>query len=209
MDQNPPAIRACFFIDGFNFYHSLDENPDLHKYKWLDYAKLARLFVPRNEKIERILLFTAFPTWNSQKEERHKRYVNALRTKGVEIVFGKFKRRSKVCHSCKNTIAYHEEKETDVNIAVELFRLAIRDEFDEAYLVSGDTDLVPAVRGLKSAFPSKIIRVIFPLGRVSEDFRSVADGIGKVKRKHLESAQLEDVIVLSNGAELRRPEGWK
>ena len=33
--------RVLFFIDGFNVYHALQEKPQYHKYKWLDYSALA------------------------------------------------------------------------------------------------------------------------------------------------------------------------
>ncbi len=39
---------------------------------------------------------------------------------------------------------YHE-KGVDVRLAVEMIRLAREDRYDQAYLISSDTDLVPAV----------------------------------------------------------------
>jgi hypothetical protein len=39
--------RILFFVDGFNVYHALDEEPKYHKYKWLDYSTLARRFISK------------------------------------------------------------------------------------------------------------------------------------------------------------------
>ena len=50
MDNN----RAAFFIDGFNLYHSIDNNPAFHKYKWLDLFALCRQFLKPVESIENI-----------------------------------------------------------------------------------------------------------------------------------------------------------
>jgi hypothetical protein len=51
--------RIKFFIDGFNVYHALERKASYHKYKWLDYSKLASLFVRRQDKIVEVLYFTA------------------------------------------------------------------------------------------------------------------------------------------------------
>jgi hypothetical protein len=37
--------RVAVFIDGFNVYHALDGNPVWGKFKWLDYAALARCYI--------------------------------------------------------------------------------------------------------------------------------------------------------------------
>jgi uncharacterized LabA/DUF88 family protein len=47
----------------------------------------------------------------------------------------------------RQQILKHEEKETDVNIAVEMFDAAHRDVFDDIYIVSADTDLAGAIKG--------------------------------------------------------------
>ena len=54
--------RSMFFVDGFNMYHALDEDPAFHKYKWLDLDALARcISIPPYEDIQNVRYFTAYP----------------------------------------------------------------------------------------------------------------------------------------------------
>ena len=114
--------RVKFFIDGFNVYHSLHCNPNYHKYKWLDYSKLVSLFIQRQDQIVDILYFTAFANWDPQKVNRHRILINALRFKGVKVIYGQFQKVNKYCRLCKQYYKTFEEKKTDVNIAVELMK---------------------------------------------------------------------------------------
>ncbi len=56
------------------------------------------------------------------------------------------------------------EKGVDVRIAVEMIRLAREDKYDKAYLISSDTDLVPAVEEVKS-LRRTVTYVGFPSGQ--------------------------------------------
>lgn len=53
--------------------------------------------------------------------------------------------------------SFHE-KGVDVRLAVEMIRFARKDKFDIAYLLSSDTDLVPAVEEVR-AFGKKVYYV--------------------------------------------------
>ncbi len=59
--------RIKVFIDGFNVYHALEHDAKYHKYKWLDYSKLASLFVRRQDQIVDVLYFTALATGTFRK----------------------------------------------------------------------------------------------------------------------------------------------
>lgn len=115
--------RILFLIDGFNIYHSLDNTKKYHKYKWIDYSKLARCFIKSKDKIVDIRLFTAYADWNPKKVKRHKILIEALRSQGITIVVGKFYLKNKTVR-ISNQLSlihyYHEEKHTDVNIAIHL-----------------------------------------------------------------------------------------
>ena len=68
----------------------------------------------------------------------------------------------------------HEEKETDVTIAVKMFELA-QSGTDTIVVVSGDTDLRAAVDGVRRCYPSVRVHVAFPPHRVNKDLRRRAD----------------------------------
>jgi hypothetical protein len=63
--------RVIAFVDGFNLYHSLADNPDYHKYKWLDIRKLIEIF-GRFQSFVRILPIAALSVyernWNDKGE---------------------------------------------------------------------------------------------------------------------------------------------
>ena len=90
--------------------------------------------------------------------------MKALRANNAIIVFGKFKVKDRYCPLCCRGYKTHEEKQTDVNIVTCLFESAIRDEFDKAIIISGDTDLIPAIKSLKALYPTKRIGSVIPIG---------------------------------------------
>lgn len=58
--------------------------------------------------------------------ERHRTYIRALESAEVEVNLARFKSRPLRCDSCGRHFTRHEEKETDVAIAIQLFELAPR-----------------------------------------------------------------------------------
>ncbi len=91
----------------------------------------------------------------SDKVKRHKIFIKAQELKGIRIIYGEFRKRDKHCRVCKNWYQTFEEKQTDVNIAIKLFELAIQDKYDKALIISGDSDLIPSIKAVKSTFPHK------------------------------------------------------
>lgn len=207
--------RVSFFIDGFNLYHALDYcpvGPDHYKYrkfKWLNLKRLVGLFVGTMDTLGDVLYFSAIATWDQQKAARHRLFIRAQENEGVTIVYGEFKRKEKRCPACKTRYTTFEEKQTDVNIALQLFHLAIRDGYDRAVIISGDTDLIPAIKAVRATFPSKQIGVIVPIGRSSEDLKKHSDFRFKMRERHLASSRFPDTITLADGSTLECPATWK
>jgi len=203
--------RVSFFIDGFNVFHSLDSEKQYHKYKWLDYSALAKCFISSKDVVSDIFYFTAYAHWDPAKKARHQLLVRAAQMKGIQVVFGKFKLRDKQCRLCNKTYQTFEEKQTDVNISVKLFQCAYNDTFDTAMIVTGDSDIVPAIRSVKESFPAKKIGVVIPIGRTAEEMKQACDFHMKMKERHLATSQFPDSIVLdpAKNIYLTRPPGWK
>ncbi len=203
--------KAIFFIDGFNVYHAI-ANKKYSKYKWLNYRQLAECFLsPKNETLEDIYYFTAYAHWNKEKHKRQKKYVQALKFHGINVVFGKFKKVTRDCLAdCKKKYETFEEKETDVNIAIYLMKLAFQDEFDTAYIISGDSDLVPAIEQIKTMFPYKQIKCIIPIARSAEHIKNTCDSHHRMKEKHLRTSQFPNKIVIDTQRNfvLTKPTEW-
>ena len=207
--------RIAFFIDGFNLYHSLDylrTGPDHFKYrryKWCNLHKLASLFVGKLDSLQQVLLFTAFATWDPGKVARHRLFIRANESVGVSVVLGEFKRKEKLCYLCHQRYPTFEEKQTDVNIALQLLQLAILDQYDRAVIVSGDTDLIPAIKAVRLTFPHKQIGIIIPIGRSSEDLIKQADFKHKMREHHLASSRFPDIVTLADKSTLECPPSWR
>ncbi len=201
--------KTMVFVDGFNLYHSLHVKPSYHKYKWLDLKKLAQLLVGSKDTLIKVLYFTAYATWDQHKMIKHKQYVEALRSADVETVFGAFRYVDKTCRICHKRYKTFEEKRTDVNIAIKLFQTAINDLWDKALIVSGDSDLIPALAEIKKVFPAKQIGVVIPIGRRAEELKLVSDFHIKLKQRHLQTAQFQKELDLGDGKILKCPPSWR
>lgn len=194
--------RGAFFVDGFNLYHALQANPAYAKYKWLNLDALAKAFMRTDQQVSRVYYFTAYATWDPGKMARHQALVRALESVGVEVIMGRFKYKERFCTKCRTMYPTFEEKETDVNIAINLFRAAVMDIYDTAVIVSGDSDLIPSVKAVKATFPAKKVGVIVPIGRSAEDLKQNCHFRFKMKEKHLATCQFPDPVVLAGGATL-------
>jgi uncharacterized LabA/DUF88 family protein len=125
-----------------------------------------RLISPKTEKVQSIFYFSAFAHWLPDKMARHAIYVKALQARGVTCILGHFKSKDRRCNSCGATWVAHEEKETDVSIGINLVNDAYKQRYEKAYLVTRDSDLMPAVRMIRTEFPTKQIVAIAPPWRI-------------------------------------------
>lgn len=215
--------RIVFLIDGFNLYHSivtcLKENRLSNKYKWLNYKKLCQSFLKnQTEEIGEVVLYTAYAHWRSKEAVyRHKKFIQALRYYGVKIVFGNFKEKDRRCPICKEYIKQHEEKETDVNIALDIIDYTLNKDFDGIYIISGDSDLKPAIERAKKYINtsnnllSKTIKIIFPYKQHTNALKKI---VGKenamgIKKHHIETSLMDEEICIENEKIIKRPEKWQ
>ena len=199
--------RTIFFIDGLNVYHAI-KNSRFNQYKWLDYWELAKKFIDQKDGLKGVLYFTAYSVWDNEKIKRHKRLVLANRDRGVDVIFGRFRRVTKNCRQCRKKYQTFEEKRTDVNIAIHLLTNAYKDNYDKAVLISGDSDIIPAVQAVKQAFPEKEISLVIPVGGKAHELAQVIGSSVRMKEVHLRTSQLPNTVTLKNGVVLQRPGEW-
>jgi uncharacterized LabA/DUF88 family protein len=195
------------YIDGFNLYHSTLQHthPD---FRWLNLAELAKQFInPEKEEIKDVYYFSALATWQPAKAKNHLLYMEALRAVGVKVVLGKFNEKNKKCPLCQNIYKTHEEKKTDINIAITLLADGIQNKFDTALIVSGDSDLSPVTTKLKELCPSKKVGIVIPQGQFAVNLRQKADFYKKLQTKDLRKSLLPETITYKNKV-LTAPTGW-
>lgn len=209
--------RVIFLIDGFNIYHS---TLDLKRYtacstKWLDLASLCKSYIPlfgKGAKAEAIYYFSAIAHYlgaqDPHKIQRHINYIACLESTGIRVELGRFKEKEIFCDKCRSTILKHEEKETDVAIAIKVIEIFHNDDCDTAVLVTGDTDLSPAIRKSKVLFPDKRIVFAFPYRRKNRELALLAPGSFLIKRTQYIKHQLPNPVVLKDGRKIVKPKSW-
>lgn len=200
--------RAVGFIDGFNLYHAIADLRQPHL-KWLNLWELCRQFAPASHfDLNAVCYFSAYATWRPNAYRRHRTYVAALEAVGVTPVLAKFKEKHRGCRKCGARWIAHEEKETDVNLAIELLERA-GNEYDRALLITGDSDISPAVRRLRKKHPDCEVKVLSPIRRKpSYELLHAAGkkpGSTKLNLMHLERSLLPEQLVGRNGKTIARP----
>jgi len=158
------ARRTIVYIDGLNLYYGAVRRTP---YKWLNLELLFRRLRPHDD-LKQIYYFTALVE-HREKAARQMQYLKALDTRPlVKAVIGRFKMKKVKCgiEKCRyDGLRYFEvpeEKRTDVSIATQMLDDAFLDQADNLILVSGDSDLVPAIDRIRERFPEKEIIVYIP-----------------------------------------------
>ncbi|MHB1116799.1 NYN domain-containing protein [Sideroxydans sp.] len=211
--------RVVVFVDGFNLYHAINDlNWDprtkrltnhKHYLKWLNISSLSQALIhPSNDALSSIYYFSAYAGWVPQDvQDRHRDYVAVLRSTGVHPIMGTFKRKPRKCPSCKHVWDTHEEKESDVNIALRLLQCAHEDAYDKAIIFTADTDLAPAIRLVREKFPQKEVHVAIPERRLdkSKALENAATGRIRVTEAHFARNLFPAQVTLHSGTVINRP----
>ena len=203
--------RVMVYIDGFNLYFGL-RSKGWRRYYWADLRRLAENLLRSEQRLVAVRYFSARISarpGNPDKRKRQATYLEALETlPDFHIHFGHYLAKPQRCHACGATWDTHEEKMTDVNIAVELLGDAQDDAFDMAMILSGDSDLATAVQAVRRRYPAKRVIIAFPPARDSVQLRKVASGWFRIGRKMLKDSQFSDRVAKADGFVLKRPEKW-
>lgn len=158
--------RFGCYIDGFNLYHALDGLDD-EAVKWLDLRALAAHYLPENAVLERVVYCTAKNSKHrsSDGKIRHAAYCDALSARGVDVVLGSFAQSPKQCRECGEVFQTEEEKQSDLNVALQAIGDVIDGKVDGVCIVSADTDQLAHLRFLRDRFPDVRRHILFPPGR--------------------------------------------
>lgn len=212
--------RTAFFIDGFNLYHSVktasyDLGLNGLGTRWLDVRALCGSYlsaVGNNAQIVDVYYFSALArhieAFSPDVVTRHQILIECLKSTGVIVELARFKKKIISCTSCGQNIKRYEEKETDVAIAAKLMEVLILDQCDTAILVTGDTDLGPAVRTAQRLFPHKTIGFLFPYKRHNREMEKLSPLQIDIKKETYVRYQFRDPHITPKGKVLRKPPTW-
>lgn len=131
-----------------------------------------------------------------------------LRSYGIIVEFGRFREKDTKCKLCHGIFTKYEEKETDVAIASKLLLLTHNDSSENYVIVSGDTDLVPAIKSARLMKPAIKIYSLFPCGRRNDELIGVSDGFFSMKAKKYQVHLLPGSVTLPNNRIIHKPASW-
>lgn len=109
-----------------------------------------------------------------------------------------------------------EEKQTDVNLALSIYRDVAKGKTDLVVACSNDSDLVPAIKSLREDFPSCEIGIVAPLPepdgkrhrRGNAELEQLANWTrGYILNEELAKSQLPEVVPTRKKA-ARKPAYW-
>ena len=207
------------YIDGFNLYYGSLKSR-YPQFRWLDLQAFCENLLPRRD-INRIRYFTArvkASPDNPGVALRQQTYLRALSTLSkVEIHFGRFvsrRQRMPLADSPLDSpssawVVRTEEKGTDVNLAAFLILDSCNDDFDEAVVISNDSDLEVPVKMVRDSF-NKRIGVISPQRPRTRSIllqNAASWSRPSITRTSFSASQLPQQITDANGV-FSKPPSW-
>lgn len=211
-------MRTSIYIDGFNlFYGCLKRTP----FKWLDIGAFCRASFP-TDAIGRIRYFTALVKSDPSDPDRTNRqlvYLRALETvENLSVHQGQFLKSTKkgllvsppVPGVRLVSVEVWEEKGSDVNIAAHLLADGFRGAYEQAVVISNDSDLVEPIRIVRTELnlPVGVLSPHGPSGKPSYHLRQAASFYRTVDRSLPGACQFKPELDDGRGRTIRKPARW-
>lgn len=174
-------MKTIIYVDGYNlFYGCLKHTP----YKWLDLYKLFSNYILKaqspHSSVEIIKYFTApikakVATHGQEAQKAQDTYHRALEKlypEKIEIIKGYYsleranllRHRQPPDKSDRVAVWRLEEKQTDVNIVLQVYRDVLQEVCEQIVIVSNDTDLEPVLQIVRDDFGNRVdVGVVIPV----------------------------------------------
>ncbi|MFT4926510.1 MAG: uncharacterized LabA/DUF88 family protein [Phenylobacterium sp.] len=225
-------MKTIVYIDGYNFYYGCLKHTS---YKWLNFYQLFSQHIvssitPEADVIE-VKFFTAniqakFATKGQQAVNSQTIYHNALLTTNPDqmtIIKGYYSsEQSKPMayvnppdKSNRTPIWKIEEKQTDVQMALHIYRDASMGLCEQIVVCTNDTDLAPSMALVKRDFSHIKIGAVMPIRQrairpANKEICSISDWSRQyILDEELKASQLPSVIPKPNGRGVyTKPKYW-
>lgn len=230
-------MRTIVYVDGYNLFYSLLTKTGN---KWLDLVRLFEEHLlnnillsgedkPANFELTQLKYFTAPILGRHAKDpkapDRQAHYHRALKAASsglLEIISGFHLSGittgfpvNPLLELERLKVEVMEEKQTDVNIALHMYRDAVRNYCECAVLCSNDSDLEPALKMVREDFPAMTLGLVLPRkasnpgGRKSGKLSRHAHWVRhQIQESELEACQFPDRLLDHRKRTIRRPETW-
>ena len=231
-------IKTAVYIDGYNLYYGRLRGT---AFKWLDLIKFFDdLLIQRNqsEKLVQVRFFTApalakFATHSDASVHAQSAYHRALKKlygDRIEIINGThsydksgallpaFVPGQPYDRQNRTRVWKLEEKKTDVNLAISMYRDATKGLFERIILVSNDSDAEPALQAISEDFPNIMVGVVMPIHPPDPIKGAVRRASGSLEKfshwtmPHLTDAVLQSAllpnVIPTNKKPILKPPHW-
>jgi hypothetical protein len=216
--------KIMVYVDGFNLYYRALRGTS---HKWLNLVELCQAAMPTGAEIVGVNYYTARVSGRVDPEapKRQHAYLRALETlPTVRIYYGNFLVSKKFAglvqppdlrppfalpSGAAPQVAYvwkTEEKGSDVNLGVHLVRDAALNAFEEAAVLTNDTDLVEPVRITTQEFDLPVT-LLTPVARPAPSLTAVSTYVRHIG-PYLGACQFPPRLQAANGRAISRPAGW-
>ena len=206
------AARVSIYVDGFNLYYgALKAHPEV---RWLDLGALGARLFPGSVVTIRYVTARVSAARDAHAQGRQKLYLQALETvPNLTAHFGHFT----VQHSWMPLanpsatgartveVLKTEEKGSDVNLATYLLLDGVDRAYDQAVVISDDSDLAEPITQAAGRFAP--VHILSPRGYTFGAFRA-ASSIVQLQRADLAASQFPSPLTLPSGRTVTRPPRW-
>ena len=210
-------MKTNVYVDGFNlYYRALRGTP----FKWLDLRKLAEVLFP-HDKINQVCYFTALLDARPNDPGQPRRqlvYLRALATlPDLEVHYGTFRSRTKerpLAIPIAGMPDYvrirdSEEKGSDVNLVTRLLVDGFTGMYEQAVVVSNDSDFASAIRYVREGLRLRITVVNPDYRNISHrDLVGAATYVRRLWKSHLRRSQFPSTLTDVHGV-IKRPTSWE
>lgn len=198
-------MRTTVYVDGYNLYYGcLQGTP----WKWLNVHALIQGILQTESPSSRIVTLRYFTSpviarlarRGQTSVEAQNAYLKALRTTDTDIVFGRHQLEAGMAprriagrppSRDESVEVWHlTEKETDVRLALTLYRDAERLRAEQIVLVSGDSDMIPALQAVREDFNLTIGLILPRRARSRRATPALLPDLADWTRSHIEDAEL-------------------
>lgn len=208
------AVKTNFYVDGFNLYYGAVKGT---AHKWLDLSALFGLMF-RGNQINRIRYFTApiIPRADPDQPQRQQMYIRALETiPNLSVHHGVFLMNRTMMALVNpppggpNTVEIWktQEKGSDVNLATYLLLDAVDNDFEQAVVVSNDSDLVLPIQMVRQRFGLPVGVLNPHRRRPQAQLNAVASFYRPIRNGPLSASQFPAVLHDAHGA-ITKPASW-
>lgn len=214
--------KTIVYVDGSNLYYGLLRGTSD---KWLDLVSFARGLLRDEHEIVSVKYFASRvidKTPDHHRSERQDKYLDALRNWPlVKVIEGYYREQGEwlepvkePCKSCeaktrpgKVRVSRTTEKLTDVNLATELLQDAYERRADSFVLISGDSDLAPAIRVLRYRLKVPVL-VFNPQRSVCNELRKYSTYYKNLAVGCTHDHQMPASFANAEGRTIHRPAAW-